>query len=230
MSFSWRCIYGHGRSRLNLFKLGLRLHSSSTNLIYTSSSELAELHLQHGFDLVTNFITKQEENEIIDEVNRKLMRRKYNAGHWDGAIVSYREMEKVDWNFANSVVMNKFEKHVFKGENSCLSATHVLDLHEDGYIKPHIDSIKFCGAFVSGLSLLSDAVMRLKLDENNYSDVFIPRFSVYTMSNEIRYKYTHEILPNIASVCGKDVKRTRRITVMKRSSESCHNPIFADQS
>lgn len=211
-----------------LLKLCLSHCSSSKNLIYASSSKLAEVHLQQGFDLTTDFITEKEEETILHEINHKLMRRKYNAGHWDGAIVSYREMEKMDWNPANSTIMKRFEKHVFKSEEECLSATHVLDLHEDGYIKPHIDSIKFCGATVSGLSLLSDAVMRFKLDEKNYSDVLIPRFSVYTMSNDIRYKYTHEILPNIASISGRDVKRTRRITVMKRSNESCHNPIYSE--
>jgi alkylated DNA repair protein alkB family protein 7 len=173
--------------------------------------------------LKENFVTKQEEEQIIGEVNHKFMRRKYNRGHWDGAIVSYREMEKLEWNPENTTIMKRFEKHVFGSEKNGLAATHVLDLHEDGYIKPHIDSVKFCGALVSGMSLLSDAVMRLQLDESNYIDVLIPRLSVYIMSNDIRYKYTHEILPNVASICGRNVNRKRRITIMKRSKESDHN-------
>ena len=41
-----------------------------------------------------------------------------------------------------------------------LPPVHILDLHEDGYIKPHVDSIKFSGGVVAGLSLLSDGIMR----------------------------------------------------------------------
>lgn len=151
------------------------------------------------------------------------MRRKYLKGHWDGAIVLYREMEKLEWNESNGKIIERLENHVFGPKRNCLAATHVLDLHEDGFIKPHIDSIKFCGALVSGMSLLSDAVMRLKLDDKNYSDVFIPRLSVYIMSNDIRYKYTHEILPNTPSINGREIHRTRRITIMKRSKESDHS-------
>ena len=195
----------------------------SRNLQFEASSDLAKSQLKQGFNLKEDFLSEEEEQEILGEVNHRFMRRKYNKGHWDGAIVLYREMEKLEWNVTNMKIMRRFEKHVFGSEDNFLSATHVLDLHEDGYIKPHIDSIKFCGALVSGLSLLSDAVMRLQLDENNYADVLIPRRSVYIMSNDVRYKYTHEILPNVASVCGKEVNRTRRITVMKRSKESDHH-------
>ena len=201
----------------------LKSYIQSRNLIYEASSELVESQLKQGFNLKENFLTEEEEEQILGEVNHRFLRRKYNSGHWDGAIVLYREMEKLEWNTPNTTIMNKFEEHVFGSKDSSISATHVLDLSEDGYIKPHIDSIKFCGALVSGLSLLSDAVMRLQLDESNYADVLIPRFSVYIMSDDIRYKYTHEILPNVAEICGQKVSRTRRITVMKRSLESDHN-------
>lgn len=40
--------------------------------------------------------------------------------------------------------------------------TQVIDLAQDGFIKPHVDNIKFSGGFVCGLSLLSPAIMRLK--------------------------------------------------------------------
>ena len=201
----------------------LKSYIQSRNLIYEASSELVESQLKQGFNLKENFLTEEEEEQILGEVNHRFLRRKYNSGHWDGAIVLYREMEKLEWNAPNTNIMKKFEEHVFGSKDSSISATHVLDLSEDGYIKPHIDSIKFCGALVSGLSLLSDAVMRLQLDESNYADVLIPRFSVYIMSDDIRYKYTHEILPNVAEICGQKVNRTRRITVMKRSLESDHN-------
>ena len=27
---------------------------------------------------------------------------------------------------------------------------HILDLHEDGYIKPHVDAVRFCGNTIAG--------------------------------------------------------------------------------
>ena len=189
------------------------------SLTYTTSTSKAESDLLAGFSLSEDFISQHEEQAIVTEVNPTLLRRKYNKGHWDNAIVLFRETEKSEWNEENYKIMKRFEEHVFGIKESYLPATHVLDLSEDGYIKPHIDSVKFCGPLVSGLSLLSDSVMRLRLDEENYADVFIPRLSVYIMSKEIRYQYTHEILANPATIHDQNIHRTRRITVMKRSKE-----------
>jgi alkylated DNA repair protein alkB homolog 7 len=79
-------------------------------------------------------------------------------------------------------------------------------LAEDGHIKPHVDSVRFCGNTIAGLSLLSDSVMRLirttesdeiaakdqssndysrtkfEKDENAfYADVLLKRRSLYIM-------------------------------------------------
>ena len=186
-------------------------------LFYQASSVISETDLLQGFSLQKNFISQIDESSIVNEVNKQLMRRKYNTGHWDGAIVLYRELEKNEWNRENTLIMDRFQRHVFDHPSSCLSATHVLDLHENGYIKPHIDSIQFCGELVCGISLLSDAVMRLQLDNDNYVNVHLPRLSLYILSHNIRYKYTHEILPNPSVILDKSVFRTRRITLMKRS-------------
>lgn len=89
-------------------------------------------------------------------------------------------------------------------------AVHVIDLAEDGYIKPHVDSIKvraiirvdqelihlsrpidtvclqFSGEVVAGVSLLSPSIMRFK-EEHGESiiDAFLPRRSLYMMTYEI---------------------------------------------
>ncbi|CAN0326924.1 unnamed protein product, partial [Phaeothamnion confervicola] len=39
---------------------------------------------------------------------------------------------------------------------------HAIDLAPEGFIKPHVDSVKFSGRVVAGLSLVSAAVMRLR--------------------------------------------------------------------
>ena len=59
----------------------------SRNLQFEASSDLAKSQLKQGFNLKEDFLTEQEEQEILGEVNHRFMRRKYNKGHWDGAIV-----------------------------------------------------------------------------------------------------------------------------------------------
>lgn len=107
-----------------------------------------------------------------------------------------------------------------------LPKVHILDLHADGHIKPHVDSIKFSGGIVAGLSLLSDAVMRLRpvdpetdepADESSIADFLLRQRSVYVMSGAARYSFTHEILETSDSVFdGEVVERDRRISVMFR--------------
>lgn len=85
---------------------------------------------------------------------------------------------------------------------------HAIDLNETGELTAHVDSIKFSGCLVSGLSLLSPSILRLKPanendDENGSShvrkeghvDLYLPPNSLYALSGVSRYQYTHELLP-----------------------------------
>eukprot|EP00978_Attheya_sp_CCMP212_P004497 scaffold9790_cov40-Attheya_sp.AAC.1 len=89
---------------------------------------------------------------------------------------------------------------------------HAIDLNETGELTAHVDSIKFSGCLVSGLSLLSPSILRLKPaaanedneeNENDSShvikeghvDLYLPPKSLYVLSGVSRYQYTHELLP-----------------------------------
>lgn len=114
----------------------------------------------------------------------------------------------------------------------------MLDLEASGVIKPHVDSVRFCGDTISGISLLSDSVMRLvqSLDDpydtsNDYRaqpknenldlyscKVLIRRHSLYIMSHSSRYDFTHEILKNEESfINGQQVVKGRRISIICRN-------------
>ena len=56
-----------------------------------------------------------------------------------------------------------------------------IDIHKDGYIKPHVDAVRFCGNTIAGISLLSDAIMRFKNVKNQslYANVLVKRRSLY---------------------------------------------------
>lgn len=86
-------------------------------------------------------------------------------------------------------IRSLIQDYTHGGQPVTFLPVHVIDLAEDGYIKPHVDSIKFSGGghvcthvvhheaashgdktihllmlpgFVAGLSLLSSCVMRLQ--------------------------------------------------------------------
>jgi alkylated DNA repair protein alkB homolog 7 len=48
---------------------------------------------------------------------------------------------------------------------------HAIDLTAAGHIRPHVDSIKFSGTVVAGISLLSTAIMKLQHPEQPHSVV-----------------------------------------------------------
>ena len=100
-----------------------------------------------------------------------------------------------------------------------LAHVHVLDLAREGEIKPHVDSVKFCGDTIAGLSLLSSSVMRLihEQDPNEIIDVKLNRRSLYIMKNEARYDYSHAILGIKDSIFnGKTIPRGRRVSIIFR--------------
>jgi hypothetical protein len=71
-----------------------------------------------------------------------------------------------------------------------LTHVHILDLHEDGFIKPHVDAVRFCGNTIAGLSLLSDCVMKLTCedDKNKWAKALLKRRSLYIMRFVIQFK------------------------------------------
>eukprot|EP00093_Oithona_nana_P003168 03168.XXX_86801_87785_1 [CDS] Oithona nana genome sequencing. len=176
--------------------------------------------LESSFVVINDFINEAEESALIKEVEPHLKRLVYEKDHWDEAIVGFRETERKQWNQVNSVIIDKLRKAAFKPEDKYLPYVHVLDLAEDGHIKPHIDSPRFCGDTVAVLSLLSDSVMKLVHEKSKdyQTKYLIPRRSLYIMRGSSRYDFTHEILSNEDSVINdQKVMKTRRISIVCRN-------------
>jgi alkylated DNA repair protein alkB family protein 7 len=47
---------------------------------------------------------------------------------------------------------------------------HAIDLKKDGELNAHVDSVRFSGDLVAGISLLSPSIMRLVPDPDSYID------------------------------------------------------------
>lgn len=113
-----------------------------------------------------------------------------------------------------------------------------------GFIKPHVDSTRYCGNTISGISLLSDSVMKLVQTSDDHSasedyrnqpnastdaekkdlcsvKILLKRYSLYIMANTARYNYTHEILKNEESVINNQpIMKDRRISIICRNAPS----------
>ncbi|KAI4455184.1 spermatogenesis associated 11-related [Holotrichia oblita] len=167
-----------------------------------------------------DFLTNEEEKSIFNEIEPYLKRMRYQFDHWDDAIHGYRETERLQWNEDNKKVIDRVRSLVFPPSVAQLNHVHILDLDKKGYIKPHIDAVRFCGDTIAGLSLLTDSVMRLVHDKHThlYADVLLKQRSLYVMNGSARYDYKHEILSNEHSKFdGKVVFKDRRVSVICRN-------------
>lgn len=219
-------------------------HSSNTSSAIASAETTSSLLDFSNIDLpgfdtssvqvLPDVITPEEEVRLVAELEGNVRRRRYVDNHWDSVIEKYREVEKRGWlDPGNKALADRIKTLILRTlqrpKTMPFLPVHVIDLAEDGFIKPHVDSVKFSGDIVSGLSLCSPAIMQLKGDEEqgmNPSSIvrllLRPR-SLYILSGEARYKYAHEILaPSPAGerwVDGGVVTRGRRLSLIFRDEK-----------
>ncbi|KAM9102334.1 alpha-ketoglutarate-dependent dioxygenase alkB homolog 7, mitochondrial [Sarcophilus harrisii] len=166
------------------------------------------------------FLSSAEEETLKRELEPELRRRRYEYDHWDAAIHGFRETEKSHWSEASQAILQRVRAAAFPPALAQLPMVHVLDLHQSGYIKPHVDSIKFCGGIIAGLSLLSPSVMRLvdTQDPQEWLELLLEPGSLYILRGPARYDFSHQILRDEESFFGEHrVPRGRRISVICRS-------------
>ncbi|XP_053194403.1 alpha-ketoglutarate-dependent dioxygenase alkB homolog 7, mitochondrial [Scomber japonicus] len=197
----------------------LAAEETDTAVVVASSQELLQ-RIGSQVEVRTGFISEKEEEAFLREVELGLKKKRYQFDHWDDAIHGYRETERLSWGAECEEVLTRVRSTAFAEGSPLLGPVHVLDLDKTGYIKPHIDSVKFCGTTIAGLSLLSDSIMRL-VKENSSSewlDMLLPRRSLYILRDQARYDFTHEILKDEESVFnGQKVPRQRRIAIICRN-------------
>ncbi|XP_061702544.1 alpha-ketoglutarate-dependent dioxygenase alkB homolog 7, mitochondrial [Syngnathoides biaculeatus] len=211
-----------GRYLSSLADSGLKAEGDGPAVIVGSSRALVR-RLGTQVEVRTAFITEEEEGALLLELEPGLKKKRYEFDHWDDAIHGYRETERVTWGAACQTILARVRSVAFASGSSLLGPVHVLDLDKTGYIKPHIDSVKFCGSTITGLSLLSDSVMRLvEVDApSEWLDLLLPRRSLYILRDQARYNFTHEILKDEESLFnGQKVPRQRRISVICRNLPS----------
>uniref|UniRef100_A0A669QHZ0 AlkB homolog 7 n=1 Tax=Phasianus colchicus TaxID=9054 RepID=A0A669QHZ0_PHACC len=126
------------------------------------------------------FVSPEEGAALLRDAEEALRRRRYEDGHWDGAISGFREAERSRWGAAGAAVLQRMSC-AFPPARPPLPHSHILDLAPHGCVRPHIDSTKFCGCTIAGVSLLSAAVMRLRSvrDPREWAELLLEPLSLY---------------------------------------------------
>mmetsp|Transcript_1694 Transcript_1694/g.3841 ORF Transcript_1694/g.3841 Transcript_1694/m.3841 type:complete len:262 (+) Transcript_1694:279-1064(+) len=178
--------------------------------------------------VVPEVISEAEHDAIVEEVLhkasdraiRRFRKRRYEQDHWDSVIVGYKEIERPLplWTAETRPVLERIYALVGNYLHAHVDAVktpdlpwlppHIIDLAKDGVIKAHVDSIKFSGEVVSGLSLLSTRVMRLRParddlevygDDDPCVDLTLPPRSLYILCNAARFHLAHSVEPSEVS-------------------------------
>ncbi len=184
--------------------------------------------------VVQEVITERESQLLVSDCEKKLKRRRYEDGHWDGVIHSFREVTAVQWSAASLEILEKVKSLLTQSrpelDGRPFLPPHVLDLSAEGYIRPHVDSVIASGDVVAGLSLLSTCVMRLTSKSDDVQsgesgtggevDLLLRPRSFYVLSGPARYDYAHAILPGPDVTWDGEVvsRRERRLSVVFRDA------------
>ena len=149
--------------------------------------KLPEL-LRTCFKLELNFVSENEELDLIKEINQKLKFMKWNEVHFDGKISNYREYLIHDFvQFPTlAYLMNTRIRDQMMGKH--FMPVHILELRQDGKILPHIDNIYYSGSIIAGLSLQRNSIMTLSNSAETES-IELPRRSFYRQMYNIYMGY-----------------------------------------
>jgi alkylated DNA repair protein alkB family protein 7 len=170
--------------------------------------------------VVPHFVTSAEHDALAAEAQASLRRRQYEKGHWDGVIRGFREAQKPlgAWPAGCRAVFERVHaRFPSPSTQAPMPSVHVLDLAADGVIQRHVDSVKFSGDIVAGISLLSDGVMRLRHETSDaVIALHLPARSLYMLCGEARYHWGHEVPAGTVDFKGTPVTRGRRVSLIIR--------------
>ena len=132
------------------------------------------------------------------------------------------------------------ERHLSRPDFTWLPC-HAIDLHKEGQLNAHVDSVRFSGDIVAGLSLLSPSIMRLRPDDDGdvqtglvehcdekqvqWVDLYLPPRSLYVLADAGRYHYSHQLLPSGSVFSSQEdptpivVERDHRISIIFRDAK-----------
>ena len=219
----------------------------------------APLNYDNSAVVYPGYLSEEEGQSLVKEVSKRLKRRRFEDGHWDSVISKYREIElatPVEVDSDSTIDFPQYAQTIQRTRDLLQSYVypqsinpipwlpcHAIDLSKNGSLDAHVDSVKFSGGIVAGISLLSDSIMRLRpakgewIDNDSdesldgHVDLYLPKLSLYCLHGMSRFHYSHELLPSDSAyqIHGEDIQvtRGRRLSIIFRDALVVSNCRFA---
>lgn len=170
-----------------------------------------------GLKILENFIPNEMHDSFVRIMQKGIPEE--NQGHYDG--YDFPDNDAFDAVFYPLIQLT-FRKikelNLFNNEKKTLKlGCTLVGYKKDGYISRHIDSSLLCkGDSVVVLSFNSPIVINFYSEKGDqkHHKILIPHKSLYFMSGEARYNWSHEILSHENTYKGKPIKRTNRYAIL----------------
>mmetsp|Transcript_254 Transcript_254/g.258 ORF Transcript_254/g.258 Transcript_254/m.258 type:complete len:241 (-) Transcript_254:380-1102(-) len=196
----------------------------------------------HDFDPLStavyeSFLSDIEGESLVQDIKSKMKRRRYDKGHWDAVITDFKEIEIGNENELKELsrfALDKVRAHLLEchlERDTTFLPVHFIDYKKEALLKPHVDSVRFSGGLVAGISFESSSIMRLRPSaelgrdpEEGFVDLLLTPLSLYVLTGVCRYQYTHELLSS-GSIFESDdgtstmIERDERLSVIFRDAK-----------
>lgn len=168
-----------------------------------------------GLHIYDNFITENEEHELINyinnsEWNNELKRRTQHYGYkypYDKTNILEKYKDIPIW-------CNNTIKKVSNLINSNVNQIIINEYNVGQGISPHIDNIKLFDNTIASLGLGSDCIMNFSHDDNVIPILF-KRRTLIVLKDDARYIWKHSIP---ARSKDNGIKRNKRISITFRKT------------
>ena len=175
-----------------------------------------------GLSIIENFITKEEEKELLNCIDKEswsnaLKRRTQHYGYkYDYTTRSLpQKLDDLSKPWMKPVLTKLVETKIFP---VCPEQIIVNEYTPGQGISKHIDQPKIFGPIVASLSLESPCIMTLESPQKVEYDLFLKPRSLLILTGKSRYNWFHSI-PSRKSdtVEGKIIPRERRVSLTFRT-------------
>lgn len=148
-----------------------------------------------GLILIPDFLTEDDEANIVSNIPESKIHKRSsqrNSIKRFGSNVPYKNQIESNTipDFLDQIAQKIVDAGLLTIKPNSVSINEYLT---GNAIEPHIDSIE-SGPIITIVSLLSDATMVLANGKEKH-EIIVPKQSILQLKDDIRYKWTHAILP-----------------------------------
>jgi len=196
-------------------KLSLKKESLKESI--PDSSTIEKTMLIPGLRLIEDFIPDDLHKRFITQMKKGSP--EINNGHYDGYVFEDNEaFDEVFYELTKEVFSKLKQLNFFLTEKKPLKlACTLVGYKKDGFITQHIDSPLLSGGTVIVISFNSPVVVNFysqrKVEQEQHK-IFVPPKSMYAISEEARYDWSHAILKDENTYNSVKFKRGTRYAVL----------------